>query len=146
MEDITLKPAMMIGLAQALALIPGTSRSGITMSAARFLGFERAEAARFSFLLGIPAIAGAGVLTLFEMRSSGQAMPPGAVTAAIFTFFSALAAIAFLMAIVNPRPEERRQPRLEGCGLGSGLSLNAGTPRTHHRRGSVQDIPAPPHL
>jgi undecaprenyl-diphosphatase len=101
LEDITLKPAMVIGLAQALALIPGTSRSGITMSAARFLGFERAEAARFSFLLGIPAIAGAGALTLFEMRSSGQAMPPGAVTAAIFTFFSALAAIAFLMAIVK---------------------------------------------
>jgi undecaprenyl-diphosphatase len=101
MEDITLKPAMIIGLAQALALIPGTSRSGITMTAARFLGFERAEAARFSFLLGIPAIAGAGVLTVLEMNSNGHVMPPGAITAAIFTFFSALAAIAFLMAMVK---------------------------------------------
>lgn len=101
MEDITLKPAMIIGLAQALALIPGTSRSGITMTAARFLGFERAEAARFSFLLGIPAIAGAGVLTVLEMNSNGHVMPAGAVTAAIFTFFSALAAIAFLMAMVK---------------------------------------------
>lgn len=101
MEDITLKPAIIIGLAQALALIPGTSRSGITMSAARFLGFERAEAARFSFLLGIPAITGAGVLTVLEMKSNGHVMPPGAVTAAIFTFFSAFAAIAFLMAIVR---------------------------------------------
>jgi undecaprenyl-diphosphatase len=52
MADLTLHPALMIGLAQALALIPGTSRSGITITAARFLGFERAEAARFSFLLG----------------------------------------------------------------------------------------------
>lgn len=101
MEDITFGSAMIIGLSQALALIPGTSRSGITMSAARFLGFERAEAARFSFLLGIPAITGAGVLTFVEMRSSGQIMPPGAITAAVFTFFSALAAIAFLMAMVK---------------------------------------------
>ncbi len=101
MEDMTFGPAMIIGLSQALALIPGTSRSGITMSAARFLGFERAEAARFSFLLGIPAITGAGVLTIVEMNSNGHVMPPGAVTAAIFTFFSALAAIAFLMAMVK---------------------------------------------
>uniref|UniRef100_UPI00260859F8 undecaprenyl-diphosphate phosphatase n=1 Tax=Sphingosinicella sp. TaxID=1917971 RepID=UPI00260859F8 len=62
-EDLTLKDAVLVGLAQALALIPGTSRSGVTMTAARFLGFERAECARFSFLLGIPAIAGAGLLT-----------------------------------------------------------------------------------
>ena len=101
MEDITFKGAMIIGCAQALALIPGTSRSGITMTAARFLGFERAEAARFSFLLGIPAIAGAGALTLAEMHSQGHSLPPGAFTAAILTFFSALAAIAFLMALVK---------------------------------------------
>ncbi len=101
MEDMTFHPAMIIGLAQALALIPGTSRSGITMSAARFLGFERGEAARFSFLLGIPAIAGAGVLEFLDIRASGQGLPPGAVTAAIFTFFSALAAIAFLMALLK---------------------------------------------
>ena len=60
MEDMKLSPALIIGLAQAAALIPGTSRSGITMTAARFMGFDRPEAARFSFLLGIPAIAGAG--------------------------------------------------------------------------------------
>jgi len=101
MEDITFHPAMIIGLAQALALIPGTSRSGITITAARFLGFERAEAARFSFLLGIPAITGAGVLTFFEISESGQGLPPGAVLATILTFFSALAAIAFLMALVK---------------------------------------------
>jgi undecaprenyl-diphosphatase len=101
MADMTFGPAMIIGLSQALALIPGTSRSGITMTAARFMGFERSEAARFSFLLGIPAITGAGVLTFIDMNANGHVMPPGAVTAAIFTFFSALAAIAFLMAIVK---------------------------------------------
>ena len=101
MENITFKSAMIIGLAQAIALIPGTSRSGITMTAARFLGFERADSARFSFLLGIPAIAGAGIFTLTDMETHGQTLPPGAITAAIFTFFSALAAIAFLMALVK---------------------------------------------
>lgn len=101
MEDMKFGPAMIIGMSQALALIPGTSRSGITMSAARFMGFERAEAARFSFLLGIPAIASAGAFTLFEMNAKGHVLPPGAVSAAIFTFFAALAAIAFLMAIIK---------------------------------------------
>ena len=60
MEDVRLPSAVLIGLAQAVALVPGTSRSGITMTAARFMGFRRDEAARFSFLLGIPAIAAAG--------------------------------------------------------------------------------------
>lgn len=101
MEVMTLHPALIIGVAQALALIPGTSRSGITITAARFLGFERAEAARFSFLLGIPAIAGAGVLTILEVVESGQSIPPGALLAAALTFLSALLAIAFLMAVVR---------------------------------------------
>ncbi|MGI9351533.1 MAG: undecaprenyl-diphosphate phosphatase [Rhizobiaceae bacterium] len=101
MEDMTLVPAMMIGIAQALALIPGTSRSGITMSAARLLGFERAEAARFSFLLGIPAISAAGLITTLEFLEAGQGIPSDALWAAFLTFFSALAAIALLMAIVR---------------------------------------------
>ncbi len=101
MENMTLVSAMLIGLSQALALIPGTSRSGITMSAARFLGFERAEAARFSFLLGIPAIAGAGALTMADFAASGEGIPADVLWAAFLTFFSALAAIALLMAIVK---------------------------------------------
>ncbi|MEO0547581.1 MAG: undecaprenyl-diphosphate phosphatase [Pseudomonadota bacterium] len=101
MEDMTLSPALMIGLAQAVALIPGTSRSGITMTAARFLGFERAEAARFSFLLGIPAIAAAGLFTALEAAQQGSGIPPGALWAAFFSFFSAIAAIAILMALVK---------------------------------------------
>lgn len=101
MDDMTLYSALTIGFAQALALVPGTSRSGVTMTAARSLGFERDEAARFSFLLGIPAIAGAGLFTVLDLRESGQSVPPDAIFAAFLTFFSALGAIAFLMALVK---------------------------------------------
>ena len=119
MENMTLGPALIIGVSQAFALIPGTSRSGVTMSAARFLGFERAEAARFSFLLGIPAIAGAGLLTSFEFLDSGQGIPSDALWAAFLTFFSALAAIAFLMALV------RRMSFFDICHLSPGVRIAA---------------------
>ncbi len=101
MEDMTLAPAFLIGIAQAIALIPGTSRSGITMTAARLLGFERPEAARFSFLLGIPAISAAGLVTMLEFVEAGEGIPADALWAAFLTFFSALAAIALLMAVVK---------------------------------------------
>ncbi len=101
MDDMRFIPAVLIGIAQAFALIPGTSRSGITITAARFLGFERAEAARFSFLLGIPAIAAAGLLTVLEVREKGESISPDALLAAGLSFFSAIAAIAFLMAVVR---------------------------------------------
>ncbi|MEM1175652.1 MAG: undecaprenyl-diphosphate phosphatase [Pseudomonadota bacterium] len=64
--DITLKHAFIIGCAQALALIPGTSRSGVTITAGRFLGFDRRDAARFSFLLSVPVIL---LATVYEMGS-----------------------------------------------------------------------------
>lgn len=101
MEDMTLSPAIIIGICQALALVPGTSRSGATMTAARFLGFERAEAARFSFLLGIPAIAAAGGFTAIEAIQMGTGIPPHAIWAAVLTFFAALVAISILMALVK---------------------------------------------
>ena len=101
MEKMTLGSAMVIGVAQALALIPGTSRSGVTMTAARFLGFTRPDAARFSFLLGIPAIAGAGVLTVGEAVADGATITMDAVYCAALTFLAGLAAIAFLMALVR---------------------------------------------
>jgi len=101
MENMTLSPALIIGVAQAIAIIPGTSRSGITMTAARFLGYERAEAARFSFLLGIPAIAAAGAYTALELIEVGGNIPSDALKAAGLTFFAALAAIALLMAVVK---------------------------------------------
>lgn len=62
--------AMLVGIAQVGALIPGVSRSGSTLTAALALGFKREEAARFSFLLGIPAIAGAGLKELWELHKA----------------------------------------------------------------------------
>jgi len=73
LEGLVLKDAVIIGLAQALALIPGTSRSGITITAALFLGFGREAAARFSFLLSIPLILAAGLLKTFELLEQGGA-------------------------------------------------------------------------
>lgn len=67
MLDMTWRLALIIGLAQALALIPGTSRSGITMTAALFLGFRRDSAARFSFLMAIPIIALSGAYKTLEL-------------------------------------------------------------------------------
>ncbi|TLP43150.1 undecaprenyl-diphosphate phosphatase [Cohaesibacter sp. CAU 1516] len=101
MENMTLPPALVIGLAQMLALIPGTSRSGITMTAARFLGFSRPEAARFSFLLGMPAIAGAGLLTIKEAIETGTTMSSDVWLGAGLSFLASFAAIAFLMALVK---------------------------------------------
>ena len=81
LATITLSDAMLIGLAQTLALVPGVSRSGATICMALLLGFARSDAARFSFLLSIPAVAGAGI---FEARKAfaelgGEAIPALAV-------------------------------------------------------------------
>jgi undecaprenyl-diphosphatase len=68
--DVSLADAMMVGIAQVGALIPGVSRSGSTLTAALWLGFKRDEAARFSFLLGLPAIALAGFKELWELHKA----------------------------------------------------------------------------
>jgi undecaprenyl-diphosphatase len=70
LDHATLKDAMVIGLAQIGALIPGVSRSGSTLTAALFRDLKCAEAARFSFLLGVPAIAGAGAKELWELHKA----------------------------------------------------------------------------
>jgi len=67
LESLNFKEAMMVGFAQALALVPGASRSGTTITAGLFLGLDRESAARFSFLLSIPAIALAGVYKLLKV-------------------------------------------------------------------------------
>jgi undecaprenyl-diphosphatase len=72
-KDIGWLDSQLIGLAQAVALIPGSSRSGTTMTAAMFLGLTREAAARFSFLLGIPAIGAAGVFELRDLLRHGAA-------------------------------------------------------------------------
>ena len=70
-DRVSLADCLLVGIAQVGALIPGVSRSGSTLTAALFLGFKRDEAARFSFLLGLPAIALAGFKELHELRHAG---------------------------------------------------------------------------
>lgn len=92
--------AVVIGIAQAFALIPGISRSGITITAGNSQRFEPTQAARFSFLLGIPVIAGAGLLSLPDLFSAdafGLDLVVGLVVAAV----SGYAAIAFLLAAIR---------------------------------------------
>ena len=84
---------MFIGSFQALALIPGTSRAGITITAARILGMERTEAARFSMLLSIPIIIAAGSLKGWELYRTGDAQ----LTDTVFTAI----AISFVFAIIT---------------------------------------------
>ena len=83
-KDHTFNTAILIGCAQAVAIIPGISRSGMTISAALFLGLSSKEAARFSFLLAIPAITGAGLLTAFDLDGTF----PLSVPVSLAAFFS----------------------------------------------------------
>lgn len=99
MEHMTWSSAIMIGVAQVLALIPGTSRSGITMTAARFMGFEREAAARFSLLLSIPVIAAAALLAGKDVYDSGDlALSQATLLAAGMSFVAAMFAIWLMMA------------------------------------------------
>lgn len=98
MEHISFRGAFFIGLMQAVALVPGTSRAGITMTAARFLGVERQDAARFSLLLSIPTIIGAGVLKGFELsETENTVLIYDVLMLAGFSFLFALVAISLLM-------------------------------------------------
>jgi len=97
-EHMKYGTAAIIGLFQILALIPGTSRSGITMTAARLLGYERVEAARFSLLLSIPTILAAGLWLGFEVQARGDlALQSDLLLAAALAFVAALLSIAAMM-------------------------------------------------
>jgi undecaprenyl-diphosphatase len=74
LDHVSLKDAMLVGLAQVGALIPGVSRSGSTLTAAMFLDLKREEAARFSFLLGLPAIFLAGVKEFWELYKANLSL------------------------------------------------------------------------
>ena len=97
LDRITAATRIVIGFAQALALVPGVSRSGATLTAGLFLGFDRTSAARYSFLLSVPAVVLSG---LFELRKIGDEGGAGAVPTAIATllaFIVGYASIAFLL-------------------------------------------------
>jgi undecaprenyl-diphosphatase len=90
-----------IGLAQALALIPGVSRSGSTIAAAMMRGIDRADAARFSFLLGIPAIGGAGLLEMVEAAQTDLGISSQMVVATAVAGVSGYLAIAGLIKLIG---------------------------------------------
>jgi undecaprenyl-diphosphatase len=103
LEAITLRDALIIGLAQALALVPGTSRSGITLVAAMILGFRRDAAARFSFLLSIPAVAAAGVFELPKLLHDREVGAAALVTGLTVAFVSGYLSVAWLLRYLRTR-------------------------------------------
>ncbi len=103
---LTWTKGLVIGLFQCLALIPGMSRSGMTISGGMFMGLTRPEAARFGFLLAAPILIGSGLKKLIELESSGTLSTMGAPIAAGFvaSFLSGLLAVHLLLIIVRRTP------------------------------------------
>jgi undecaprenyl-diphosphatase len=105
LREVGIRPALVVGLAQPLALIPGTSRSGITLSAGLFAGLDRSTAARFAFLLGLPVTLAAGLLETAALAPGGSTgdglvvMTLGVGT----SFVAGLAAIGFLVRYLQRR-------------------------------------------
>ena len=101
-SDWTLKDAAIMGLWQALALIPGTSRSGITITAARTLGYARHDAARIAMLMSIPTITASGALVGFDVIANANvgAARDGAIPA-VFAFVAALLALSLMMRLLR---------------------------------------------
>jgi undecaprenyl-diphosphatase len=98
LDQVTRADAIWVGLAQALALVPGTSRSGATITAGLFLGMEREAAARFSFLLSIPAVVLSGLYGLTELVASDDAVSYGSLAlATLAAFVVGYLSIAFLL-------------------------------------------------
>ena len=96
-ETITRRDVWIIGFAQAAALVPGVSRSGATMTAGLFLGFDRAAAARFSFLLSVPAVVLSGVFELRYIGDGGNVSPAATALATLLAFVSGYLSIAWLL-------------------------------------------------
>jgi undecaprenyl-diphosphatase len=102
LKQLSLRDAVLMGLAQALALIPGVSRSGATLSMGRFLGYERETATRYAFLLAIPAVIGAGVFELKDVPNGDNLYGWGpTIVATIVSFVVGYAAIAWLLRFVS---------------------------------------------
>lgn len=104
MKDLTWKDSLIVGFGQCLALVPGSSRSGTTITAGLFLGMDRETAARFSFLLSIPAVLGSGLLEFYqslEYLTSDSLLT--LITATVFSGISGYFAIAFLIRYLKTR-------------------------------------------
>ncbi|MBP6685113.1 MAG: undecaprenyl-diphosphate phosphatase [Leucobacter sp.] len=104
-EKLTWKHGLIYGLAQAASLIPGVSRSGGTITAGLFMGYKREAAARYSFLLAIPAVLGSGFYQVFKVIKSPENQAPWSMTivATIVAFAIALVVIGFFMRYISKR-------------------------------------------
>jgi undecaprenyl-diphosphatase len=104
LDELTVKDGLGFGLAQALALIPGVSRSGGTTSAGLLMGYTRAEAAEYSFLLALPAVFGSGLYKLTDIGKNGETAQWGpTILATIIAFAVGYVVIAWLMAFIKTR-------------------------------------------
>lgn len=98
MKDISIRDSLIIGLAQVFSLVPGSSRSGVTITGGLFAGLQRETAARFSFLLSIPAVFASGLFQLYEALSYlDSSMIVSLIIATIFSAISGYLAIDFLL-------------------------------------------------
>jgi undecaprenyl-diphosphatase len=103
-ESLTLKDGVLIGFAQACALVPGVSRSGSTMTAGLLLGLTREAAARYSFLLSVPAVVLSGLFELKDVGDGGGAGAIPTIIATIFAFVVGYASIAWLLKYLTRHP------------------------------------------
>jgi undecaprenyl-diphosphatase len=103
-ESLTMRDGVIIGFAQAAALVPGVSRSGSTISAGLFLGLERAAAARYSFLLSVPAVVLSGLFELKDVGNGGGAGAVPTIIATIFAFIVGYASIAWFLKYLARHP------------------------------------------
>ncbi|WP_291054151.1 undecaprenyl-diphosphate phosphatase [Herbiconiux sp.] len=105
LKDLTVPHGIIFGFAQALALIPGVSRSGGTITAGLFMGYERRAAARYSFLLAIPAVFGSGLYQVYKsIGETGGAYGAGeTIVATVIAFIVGLVVIAFFMSYISKR-------------------------------------------
>ncbi|HRA49146.1 MAG TPA: undecaprenyl-diphosphate phosphatase, partial [Thermomicrobiales bacterium] len=104
-SQLRMRDTIFIGIAQAIALLPGTSRSGVTMSAALFRDLNRADSARYSFLLGFPLILAAGLMGLGDLFASDSGIGGGMIVLGIaVSAVSGLFAISWLIRLLQHTP------------------------------------------
>ena len=126
-KDITLRDAVLMGVAQACALVPGVSRSGATLSMGRFLGYDREAATRYAFLLAVPAVVGAGVFELKDIPNGHNDYGWGpTVVATVVSFVVGYAAIAWLLRYVATKSYTPFVLYRVALGLGTFALLAAG--------------------
>ncbi|MGW7406646.1 undecaprenyl-diphosphate phosphatase [Streptomyces sp. NPDC054833] len=103
LENLRVKDGLIFGLCQACALIPGVSRSGATISGGLFMGYKREAAARYSFLLAIPAVLASGVFELKDAAGSGHVAWGPTLLATVIAFASGYAVIAWFMKFISSK-------------------------------------------